>query len=105
MLVNAVANWVCPMKSVCLCAVSLISLWLSRRQAGERVRVVARVNEEWVEGEREDGSERGMFPMSFVDKVPADIPSKADTTEPSQLGKVCHTCTVTCIACLCSGVL
>ena len=46
------------------------------------MKVVCRVNEEWVEGEL--GGKRGMFPVSFVDHLPPDLPSKAATTEPTQ---------------------
>ncbi|CAI8050943.1 SH3 domain-containing protein 19 [Geodia barretti] len=54
-------------------------------KAGERVRVTARVNEEWVEGETEDGGQRGMFPVSFVDRVAPDLPNKTPAdTEPAQ---------------------
>ena len=56
------------------------------------MRILWRVNAEWIQGESEDGGRKGMFPVSFVDKVPADIPSKPDTTEPTQPAKVCHTC-------------
>jgi hypothetical protein len=55
-------------------------------KAGERVRVVSRVNDDWVEGEREDGL-RGMLPASFVDKLPADLPPKSDATEPTAVAK------------------
>ena len=73
---------------------SLISLWASQLlvQAGERVRVTARVNEEWVEGETEDGGQRGMFPVSFVDRVAPDLPNKTSAdTEPAQTAQVCAT--------------
>lgn len=63
---------------------------VSVTQAGEMVRVVARVNEEWVEGEMDAGKRRGMFPASFVDRVPPDLPNKNSVnTEPSQPVQVC----------------
>ena len=97
---------------------SLISLWASQLlvQAGERVRVTARVNEEWVEGETEDGGQRGMFPVSFVDRVAPDLPNKTSAdTEPAQTAQVCATPVyyyittqyITCVsvcACVCHAI-
>ena len=50
--------------------------------------MVARVNEEWVEGEVEEGRRRGIFPSSFVDRLPAELPRKSDPTEAPQPAKV-----------------
>ena len=54
--------------------------------------MTAKVNEEWVEGETEDGERRGTFPVSFVDRVPPDLPNKMPApTEPPQTAQVCAT--------------
>ena len=84
------------------------------------MRVTARVNEEWVEGETEDRGRRGMFPVSFVDRVAPDLPNKKSAdTEPAQTAQVCATpvycitnsdhaiqslcimCMYVCVPCMC----
>ena len=69
-------------------------------QAGVMVKVVCRVNEEWVEGELE--GKTGMFPVTFVDHLPPDLPMKRDTTEPTQNKVSCTVCAVhVCVVCVC----
>lgn len=41
--------------------------------------LVSRVNEEWVKGELRGST--GIFPTSFVDTVPADLPQEAKKEE------------------------
>ena len=48
------------------------------------------MNEEWVEGEL--GGTRGIFPASFVDHLPPDLPMKlkqTDTKQDAAGGEVC----------------
>ena len=53
------------------------------------MKVVSRVNDDWVEGQM--AGKTGMFPASFVDHLPSDLPKKAATTEPTQV-QVCVCC-------------
>jgi len=41
-------------------------------QTGDKIKVTARVNEEWIRGEL--GGRSGIFPASFVDAVPPNLP-------------------------------
>ena len=48
-------------------------------QAGDKIRILSRVNEQWLFGET--GGSKGSFPASFVDMVPSDLPHyEADET-------------------------
>ena len=57
-------------------------------QIGDKVKVVSRVDADWVVGELR--GKKGMFPASFVDKVPDNLPqdsggdSKEKTESPSK---------------------
>ena len=42
-------------------------------QTGDKIKVMARVNEEWVRGEF--GGRSGIFPASFIDAIPPNLPS------------------------------
>ena len=55
-------------------------------QTGDKIVVISRVDADWVVGELY--GKNGMFPASFVDKVPENLPQessgdKADTESPS----------------------
>ena len=75
-----------------MCALVHICIIL---QAGAGIRVVCLVNEQWVEGEIE--GKTGIFPASFVDCVPPDLPEKAANTEPPQPAKVYTIHSVVCV--------
>ena len=47
-------------------------------QAGDKIKVVSRVNDEWVNGELH--GKTGMFPAEFVDSIPKDL-KKAEELE------------------------
>ena len=69
---------------VCMCIPGLLS---PCPQAGARIKLLCRVNEDWVEGATEEGAV-GIFPASFVDNLPPDLPAKSDTAEATPV-KVC----------------
>ena len=46
-------------------------------QVGDNITVLARVNEEWVCGRLKSGQE-GMFPASFVDHLPEELPLQSE---------------------------
>ena len=48
-----------------------LSYWILP-QTGDKIRVTAQVNEEWLRGEL--GSQSGIFPASFIDAVPPNLP-------------------------------
>lgn len=52
------------------------------------MKVLSRVNDEWVEGQM--AGKTGMFPASFVDHLPSDLPKKAATTEATQVEVCCQ---------------
>jgi hypothetical protein len=48
-------------------------------QTGDKIKVVSRVNAEWVNGEF--GGAKGIFPIGFVDGVPDDLPEAKKEVE------------------------
>ena len=63
-LLNISANIWLPMYG--MCDISF--------QTGDEIKVTSQVDADWVVGELR--GKKGMFPTSFVDKVPEDLPSQ-----------------------------
>ena len=51
-------------------------------QTGDKVKVVSRVDADWVVGEV--SGRKGMFPASFVDQVPKNLPQESSSKEKSE---------------------
>ena len=49
---------------------------LSHSQTGDKIKVVSRVDADWVVGELR--GKKGMFPVNFIDKVPENLPKDSD---------------------------
>lgn len=43
---------------------------------GDLIEVTAKVSDEWIYGKK--GDKEGMFPESFVDRIPDNLPLKSD---------------------------
>ena len=52
-------------------------------QEGDKIKVVYRVNKEWLKGEF--AGAKGMFPANFVDPVPSDLPEETKEKESEEV--------------------